>query len=279
MTLSLPTSAPPPGNAAALVRIGQLQVERHVTRPGIVSLEAVTDHRIKIHTGEAVAGTCGTNRFVYTHGDVDLLPAGSSDSWQEDSASTSVMLRFPPSLLALAADDLGLDGSRVGLMARHQFRDPQIQHIAWALDADRQAGQPAGKLYAESLGIALAAHLLASHQVAQPPLRGLSKPQLRRVTDYIDTHLDQDLSLHRLAQVAGVSASHLKTLFKRSTGWPVHAYVVRRRVERARALLLRRELPASQIALEAGFSHQSHMLRCMRRLLGEAALPLRQRSH
>jgi AraC family transcriptional regulator len=57
-------------------------------------------------------------------------------------------------------------------------------------------------------------------------------------------------------------------LFKRSFGVPVHEYVIQRRVERARTLLLRGALPASQVALDAGFSHQSHMARCMRRVLG-----------
>jgi AraC family transcriptional regulator len=99
----------------------------------------------------------------------------------------------------------------------------------------------------------------------------LSKQQLQRVTEYIDAHLDDDLSLFQLAQVAGISASHLKTLFKRSLGMPVHAYVVRQRVNRAVELLRQGDLPASRVALEAGFSHQSHMLRCMRRVLGRGA--------
>jgi AraC family transcriptional regulator len=96
----------------------------------------------------------------------------------------------------------------------------------------------------------------------------LSKPQLRRVTAYIEDHLEEDLSLATLAGVAGVSASHLKTLFRRSTGLPVHEYVIKRRVERAKVLLMRGELPVSQVALQAGFAHQSHMARWMRRLLG-----------
>jgi AraC family transcriptional regulator len=104
--------------------------------------------------------------------------------------------------------------------------------------------------------------------VPAPPPGGLSQRQLRVVVEYIEEHLDRDLSLARLARVAGVSASHLKTLFKRSTGQPVHTYVVQQRVHRAATLLARGELPASQIALETGFSHQSHMARCMRRVLG-----------
>lgn len=267
---SIPIATPASTHESAM------QVGRHVTRPGRVVLAAVPDHRIKVHTGAPVTGTCGASRFRYAHGDVDLLPAGSADGWEEDAASTSVMLRFPPSLLARTADELGLDGSRVGLVPRHQFRDSQIGHIAWALDADREAGHPGGRLYAESLTTALATYLVSRHRVPQPPLRGLSKPQLRRVTEYIEACLDQDLSLARLAEVAGISTSHLKTLFKRSMGLPVHAYVVRRRVERARSLLLRRDIPTSQVALEAGFSHQSHMVRCMRRVLGaEASMSLR----
>lgn len=274
-TLSSTVAAAPSHGAAAAparprLRNG-LQVDLHITPPGTVALDAMPEHRIKIHAGAPVSGTCGVSRFLYTRGDVDILPAGTADVWEEDQSSTSVMLRFPPSLLQRAAEDMGVDPDRVGLAPRHQFRDPQIEHLAWALDAERQAGHPSGPLYAESLGLALAVHLLVHHRTQQVQQRGLSKAQLRRVTGYVETHLDRDLSLARLAAVAGISASHLKTLFKRSTGLPVHAYVVQRRVERARTLLLRGDLSASQVALEAGFSHQSHMVRCMRRVLGTMA--------
>ncbi|MEZ0471076.1 helix-turn-helix domain-containing protein [Luteimonas salinilitoris] len=269
---------PPVISTAPTPPVAGLRVERFITRPGTVALEAVAEHRIKVHTGAPVTGSCGADRFRYAHGDVDLLPAGSADAWEEDRSSTSVLLHFPPALLQRSAEDIGLDGAHAGLAARHQFRDPQIGHIAWALDADRRAGRPGGTLYAESLALALTAHLLARHRTSQTPIHGLPRPQLRRLVDYVDAHLDQDLSLTRLAGVAGISASHLKTQFKRATGLPVHAYVVRRRVERAAALLRRRELPAARIALETGFSHQSHMVRCLRRVLGAAAQPLLRRT-
>jgi AraC family transcriptional regulator len=157
---------------------------------------------------------------------------------------------------------------RAGLAPRHQLRDPRIGHIAWALEADHRAAHPSGLLDAEGLGLALAAHLLGGYAAAGPAKRGMSRPQLARVTEYIEAHLDRGLSLERLAKVAGLSSSHLKTLFKRSTGLPLHRYVVQRRLERARRLLLQGELSAGQVALEAGFSHQSHMAHWMRRLLG-----------
>ncbi len=248
-------------------RIG-LRVDLFTALPGVVELEALPDHRLMIHAGAPVRGSCSYQRFVYTRGDVDILPAGLSDAWEPDETSTSLILQLSPLLLRRAAEDMGLNPDRAGLEPRHHFRDPQIEHIAWALDAERKAGYPSGLLYTDSLGMALSVHLLGRYTTPLRLPRGLSKPQLRRVTAYIDEHLDQNLSLALLAGVAGVSASHLKTLFKHSTGLPVHEYVIQRRVERAKALLLSGELPASQVALEAGFAHQSHMARCMRRVLG-----------
>jgi AraC family transcriptional regulator len=134
--------------------------------------------------------------------------------------------------------------------------------------ASRSAGHPNGQLYVESLGTALAVLLLGSYAAPRPPWPGLSRRQLCRVTEYIEAHLDQDLSLARLASVAAISTSHLKTLFKRSTGVTVHRYVVQRRVARAKTLLARGDRAVSDVALEAGFAHQSHMMQWMRRLLG-----------
>jgi AraC family transcriptional regulator len=245
-----------------------VNVDLHTISPGPATLDPHPDHRLIVHDGAPLEASCGQHRFLYTRGDVDLLPAGMPCVWEPAGASTSLILELSPSLLHRAAADMGLDPDRAGLESRHQFRDPQIEHIAWALDAERRAGYPGRRLYCESLGLGLAVHLLGRYAAPARLPRGLSKAQLRRLTEYIEEHLDRDLSLTRLAGVTEVSPSHLKTLFKRSTGLPVHAYVVRRRVERAKTLLQRGELPLSQVALEVGFAHLSHMARWMRRVLG-----------
>jgi AraC family transcriptional regulator len=254
-------------DAEPRARLG-LRVEFEQAAAGEMTLASLPDHLLKVHAGPPLRGACSFHQFVYTRGDIDLCPAGLSDTWVTQDASAAVVVRLAPSLLRRAAEDMGLDPDRAGLEPRHQFRDAQIEHIAWALDADRKAGHPGGLLYAEALGLALSVRLLGQYPAPLGRARGLSKPQLRRVTDYIEEHLDQNLSLARLAVVAGVSASHLKTLFKRSTGLPVHEFVVQRRVERARTLLRQGGLSVGEVALEAGFSHQSHMARCMRRVLG-----------
>ena len=86
--------------------------------------------------------------------------------------------------------------------------------------------------------------------------------------EFVEENLDGGLTLEQLAEVAGMSIPHLTTLFRRTMGQSVHAYVMERRVQRARALLLERKLTIAQVALETGFAHQSHLARWMRRLLG-----------
>ncbi len=136
-----------------------------------------------------------------------------------------------------------------------------------------ESATPSDSLYIDLLAKALAVRLLetASGRSPQPESRSeprLSARQLRILTDFIESNLDQKLQLADLARVAEVGVTRLKTMFRNSTGLPVHQYVIRRRVEYARALLATTTTPASEIAVAAGFAHQSHMASTMRRLLG-----------
>ena len=265
------------GAREGIVRVG-LEVDIRKTARGPHRHGRTADHVVSVHAGAPVRVSCiNAVRCVRTRGLVNVMPAGSSDEWFEDDAGEHVDLRLPSALVRLAAEEMGLDPDRAAVAQRCHVEDAPIEHIAWALVAERRAGEPNGLLYRESLGMALAVHLLAQHRKVSSVRRGgLSSAQLARLKEYVEAHLDGDLSLLRLARVAGVSASHLRVLFKQSTGVSVHAYVVQRRVERARLLLYRGELPTSEIALEAGFSHQSHMARCMRRVLGVSPTSVRR---
>jgi len=96
------------------------------------------------------------------------------------------------------------------------------------------------------------------------------------VISYIEDNLESELSLAEIASVAGISVSHLKTLFRHSTGTPVHQYVLRRRVERAKQLLQDRSLSIAQVAFATGFAHQSHLARHMRKILGTTPAVVRK---
>jgi len=254
------------------------RVEVRTVPPGTVLFTAPIDHCLSVHAGPAARVSC--REFAYRgfveRGQINLVPVGAFDQCVQDDTSTTVDVHLSDSLLKVAAEEMGLDASRAALEPKFCFRDPQIEHIAWALEAEHRVGS-ANLLYRESLGLALAVHLLGRYGTAEKIAKseGMSTPQLNRVLEWIEAHLASDVSLLRLARVAGMSASHFRVLFKRSMNVPVHEYVIRRRVERARMLLLRGDLPASQVALETGFSHQSHMARCMRRVLGITPTQLR----
>src|SRR5688500_18643961 len=149
------TLQPTPSVNAAPARIG-LRVDFRTTTPGTVELGRKSEHRLKIHAGAPVRGKCEAHTFVYIRGDVDIHPAEYHDVWEEFDSNESIVLSLTPSLLQRAAHDMGLDAARIGLEPRFQFRDPQIEHVAWALETERRSGAPNGALYTECLGLALA---------------------------------------------------------------------------------------------------------------------------
>jgi len=209
---------------------------------------------------------------VRLHGQFCVVPAGASTRWIVSRPARSLLLRLTPSLLREAGDSMGLGSPAAELAPSIHVRDPQVERIGWMMQAEDHDAYPGGRLFTDSLAAALAARLLAlqwrKDTSARASGRALPAWRLRHVLEYIEAHLDEDLSLAELAAVAGYSPSHFKPLFKHAVGVPVHRFVLERRVERARTLLLKGNRRMDDIALEAGFSHASHMARCMRRLLG-----------
>lgn len=96
----------------------------------------------------------------------------------------------------------------------------------------------------------------------------LPMSRLKRVTTYIQEHLDQELTLAQLGSVVYMSPFHFARLFQRSTGLPPHRFVVRTRVDRAASLLADSELTIASIARAVGFRTASHFSTVFRRFMG-----------
>ncbi|MES2072444.1 MAG: AraC family transcriptional regulator [Pseudomonadota bacterium] len=265
-------------NAAVTKEIG---VHLQKLPAGKVSLAPQKRHLLAIHVGAPVRACCRldgrTQHRLQMPGDIDIVPAGVSGDWEDEAPCSVLTVSLSQALVAATAERMNLATAQQ-IRPRLQVRDKRIEHIAWALKAEVEAsnGHASGALYLESLGIALAAHLLstgAGDVPAQLPAtasagRQMAAHQLHKVIAYIENNLAADLSLAQLAAVAGLSISHFKLLFRQSTGFPAHQYVIRRRVEYAKELIMCGQQEMSQAALRAGFSHQSHMARCMRQVLG-----------
>lgn len=149
--------------------------------------------------------------------------------------------------------------------------DPAVQQLAALCDQEIGEGGAAGRLYAESLATALIVHLFRSYGVnphkAHRVIGGLTPLQLRRVMDYIEARLDQDLGLAELATVADLSTHHFGQAFKASMGTPPHRYLIERRVHRAKELLIGSNQSIAEVAASVGFSSQSHMTFNFRKLV------------
>jgi AraC family transcriptional regulator len=141
------------------------------------------------------------------------------------------------------------------------LRDERIEQLVRALESNLYSSIPAGPVFAHRIGIALAARLLNSKDVATVLISRLSETQLKRVLDYIDAQIEGPITIDALCRVAGTSNSHLRTWFKAFAGVTLHRYLLYRRVEHARALLQGTELSLSEVAHRSGFAHQSHLIR------------------
>jgi len=201
--------------------------------------------------------------------DFDMVPGGASGFWEDHLPCDMISVRLAPSLVASTAEALALPRDRTDLAPRIGARDPLVEHVVRALMAELEAPAPAGRIYADGLAVALTTRLLQNFSaIGAVGRQTLSKPQVRRLVEFVEANLEADLTLEQLAAVAGISVPHLTTLFRRTMGQSVHAYVMERRVQRARDLLLRHDMSIAEVALETGFAHQSHLARWMRRLLG-----------
>ena len=252
---------------------------------GVLEVPELQSVLVAIHVGAPAKISCRRGGESHTgsavHGDIDIVPAHTASRWEiHDQNDTALILSLPPSLLDVVAEEHGFDSRRVVVRNRFQVRDPQLENIGWALKTEMESNYPSGRLYVESLAVSVASRLVSAYSsVAQhmpQQTGGLGGRRFKQTLAYIEDNLSEDLSLSQLASIAGISASHFKTLFRESAGVPLHQYVIQRRIDRAKDMLMAGKLSIAEIALATGFSHQSHLARHMRRASGLSPLAMKR---
>ncbi len=98
--------------------------------------------------------------------------------------------------------------------------------------------------------------------------KGLTYTQLQQVLDYIQTRLDRDLSLVELAKTLNLSPTYFASAFKQAIEISPHQYVIQQRVEQAKLMLSKTDLAIADIALQVGFSSQTHLTQQFKRVTG-----------
>ncbi len=231
--------------------------DRHVVvlqKRGTVDLEVREDGRWQ--------------RTVIRPGMVSFYPAG----WQ-----FSARLTEPAEFVALWVDPgfasrVLQDGGKESLVPFRGVEDPLIRGVMEAMhEAVRR--RTADRAYAEALAGSLVQHLARRGRQQQAPdlprvQGGLTRSVVRRVVDFMEAHLADDLSLEQLAEVAGLSQFHFARQFKVTLGVAPYAFLRERRLDRARDLLVRGEGTIAEIASRTGFCDQSHLSAHFKRRFG-----------
>jgi AraC family transcriptional regulator len=155
---------------------------------------------------------------------------------------------------------------------QYAISDPHVVSLLLNMRDEIQAGCPTGKLYGEGLSLALAAYLFKRYSRELGPEGrygpALSPNQVARIRQYIRANLARDVGLGELADQLSLSPHYFSMLFKHAVGVSPHHYVLRERIHEAQRRLAVGRMPISEVALDLGFSDQSHFSQAFRKMTG-----------
>lgn len=177
---------------------------------------------------------------------------------------------MPAHFTRRAITELDREPRELTLADRTFFENPRIVQLCENLIASPWDG-PDQLLRANEITHDALSELLRSQAIVRRDLRvrgGLAPLVRRRLADYIETHLAQQVTLGELAQLACLSEFHLARMFRISFGMPPSAWMAQRRAERARTLLKTTALPLQQIADACGYADLSHFSHRFRAAVG-----------
>lgn len=206
---------------------------------------------------------CGSKKGVC------LVPAGQPVSCFWTGEIELLYMKIDKELVSNAAANLKLS-RQVELVECFSMQDPLLIQFGMALLAESKSDEPQGRLYAESLvhsmALHLARHYSTSNTIAeQISIGGLSGSKLRRAKEFINENLEDDLSLSEIAESVELSTYHFARAFKRTTGLTPQQYLTERRIERAKGLLAKSDLPLVEVGFRSGFKNQSHFTTLFRK--------------
>jgi AraC family transcriptional regulator len=230
-------------------------------------------HRVTValtaHRGMAYVDGGSAQSVQFSPGELSFTPAGVSIRTIFPAVRAMHTLQSPETYDAICSELVR--GGTIHFETRFPINDPLVSQIVSTITHETEK-RFLDHILVEALNTALAVkmvrHFIDPSKIAPPLSNGLSRERLQRVRDYIDAHLDDRLTLVDLAGVACLSPYHFSRSFKLALGINPQQYLIQRRLERAKMLMLRTNLPLARVAQEAGFSDQSHLTSVFRRQIG-----------
>lgn len=250
-----------------------LKVHRARVLPGRLLESAEVAHEINIslsgHLTVEKFSSCG-NRITKKRekGNLCITPSGQPIGafWNKTIDNMGILLE-PDFVVQTAIENRF--SRNFEFREIYKSEDVLIQQIGLTLLEESKSESPSGKLYTDSLIQTLTLHLLKNYTSAnsvQENLHGgISGYKLRRVQEFINANLGEDLSLAEIAEVADLSQYHFARSFRKTTGQTPQQYLMHQRIERAKELLAKDDLPIVEISLRTGFKNQSHFTTLFRK--------------
>jgi transcriptional regulator GlxA family with amidase domain len=175
-------------------------------------------------------------------------------------------------------DYAAVTGGLLGLISQ---RDPLVAPLAEALLSPDEASRVLSGHYTAAFDAALRRRIGELRRDDRPSggavvIQALQKWRLRRVLEHIEANIDQRLSLQQLAQIAGLSRMYFAAQFRSAMKRSPHDYIIQRRVEIAKTMLVETCEPIVNIALSVGFQTQAHFTTVFGRIVGRTPRHWRQ---
>lgn len=256
-----------------------LRVEhRHVPAGAHNPVTSTCTELVIILSGQATVRRTGDGQRqqrVALPGTSWLVPAGTHETQLELDAPLGCLHLFMPATLLehSALADYDIDPDKTQLAYAGGVADPVLAHLGNTLHEFMRGDiQPGDRIFCDGVRTVVAARLIGHYTVDRwrTPARApsLARNRLKRVLEFIEAHLADDISLDDLASVACLSPFHFARLFREAMGAPPHRYVSARRIEVAKGRLATEGAPLAQIALEAGFGSQASFTRAFGKATG-----------
>lgn len=204
---------------------------------------------------------------VLSSGEITILSRGEASRWAWDNPIDVSHIYIPEdSIVSVANEVFQRDIDELNIDHNVRSDDPVLSYLMGSYESECLKGGVGGRIYASSIELQLCVHLI--RQYANVKLHedsSVSKllPSKRRLLlDFVEGELGSSISIEDLAELVGLSRSHFIRSFSSDFGISPHAYIQNQRVEKAKQLLRAKEqLPLNVVAMECGFSDQSHMTR------------------
>jgi AraC family transcriptional regulator len=217
-------------------------------------------------------------RSTFGAGEMCLVPR-HVETWLRTDDSHYLYLSVDISDAALAAASDGTRGD-VELRRVGSLVDARVGALAAAVNAERVAGFPNGRLFLDSVEQALAVVLVKGYAVQRRSVQtrrgGLGSARLRRIREFVDARIEDELTLCEMAQAVELSTAHFSRMFRKSTGETPHQFFLRQRVERAKEMLRSADGRVLDVAVACGFKSQQHFAQAFRNVCGASPTEYRQ---